>query len=81
MPAGKEIIVLIKIKEIYIRIPENYLFIIVVKSISANRVLIPLVIIIPSRMIIVSWFNRNIIRNKLVIIFDSGYTNESIYLI
>jgi hypothetical protein len=81
MPTEKEIIILIRIKEIYTGILENRLSIIIIESISINRASIPLVIIIPSRMIIASWFNRNIIRNKRVIISDSGYTNKSICLI
>jgi hypothetical protein len=81
MLAGEEVIVLIGIKEIYTGILENRLSIIVIKSISVDGASIPLVIIVPGRMIITSWFNRNIIGNKLVIISDSGYTNESICLI
>jgi hypothetical protein len=81
MPAGEEIIVLIGIKEIYTGILENRLFIIIIKNISADRASISLMIIVPSHIIITFWFNRNIIRNELVIISDSGYTNKSICLI
>jgi hypothetical protein len=54
MPTGEEIIILIRIKEIYIGILENRLFIIVIESISTDRASIPPVIIIPGRMIITS---------------------------
>jgi hypothetical protein len=81
MPTRKEVIILIRIKEIYIGILENRLSIIVIESNFTDRASIPLMIIVPGRMIIASWSNRNIIRNKLVIFSDSGYTNKSICLI
>jgi hypothetical protein len=77
---GKKIIVLIKIKEIYIRIPENRLFIIIIEYISADRNTIPLVIIIPSIRIIISWFNNNMTRHELITVSKSGYINKGIYI-
>jgi hypothetical protein len=76
---GEEVIVLIRIKEIYIRIPENYLFVIIIKYISIDRNTIP-VIIIPSVRIIVSWFNNNITKHEFITVNESGYTNKSIYI-
>jgi hypothetical protein len=52
--AGEEIIILIRIKEMYTRILENCLFVIIIEYISAERNIIPLIIIIPSIRIIVS---------------------------
>jgi hypothetical protein len=54
MPVGEEVVVPIGIKEMYIGIPKNRLSVIVIKCISANRRAIPLVIIVPSVMIIAS---------------------------
>lgn len=54
MPVGEEVVVPIRIKEIYIGIPKNRLSVTVIKCISANRRAIPPVIIIPSVMIIAS---------------------------
>ena len=54
MLVGEEVVVPIGIKEMYIGIPKNRLSVIVIKCISANRRAIPLVIIVPSVMIIAS---------------------------
>jgi hypothetical protein len=51
---GEEVVVLIKIKEIYIRVPENRLSLIIIKSISADRTVILPMVIIPRVTIIVS---------------------------
>jgi hypothetical protein len=42
----------------YISIPENRFSVIVIESISINNKSIPLVVIIPSIFIIVSWFSK-----------------------
>ena len=54
MPLRKKVIVLIRIKEIYIGILENRISLIIIKYISINSKVIPLVIIIPKIIIIVS---------------------------
>jgi hypothetical protein len=54
MPARKEVIVLIRIKEIYTRIPENRISLIIIESISADSKAIPPVVIVPKVIIIVS---------------------------
>ena len=54
MPLGEEIVVLIRIKEIYIGIPENYIFLIIIKCIFIDSKAIPLVVIIPEIIIMVS---------------------------
>ena len=77
----KEVIVLIRIIEIYISIPENRLFLIVIKSISANSKAISPVVILPGKYIIVSWFYINITGYKIIIVSDSGYINKEIYII
>jgi hypothetical protein len=80
IPAGEEVIVLIGIKEIYTGIPENCLSVTIIEYISADRNTIPLIIIIPSVRIIVSWFNNNITRHKLITVSESGYINKGIYM-
>jgi hypothetical protein len=40
-PIGEDVIVLIRIKEMYVKVPENRLFVTVVKSISADGKVIP----------------------------------------
>jgi hypothetical protein len=54
MPLGKEVVVLIRIKEIYTGILENYMSLIIIKYISADSKVISLVVIIPGIIIIVS---------------------------
>jgi hypothetical protein len=64
----------------YIGIPENYLFVIIIEYISTNRNTIPPVIIIPSVRIIISWFNNNITRHEFIIVSESRYINKGIYI-
>jgi hypothetical protein len=54
MPTSKEVIVLIRIKEIYIGIPKNRISLIIIESISIDSKAIPLVIIVPRVIIMVS---------------------------
>jgi hypothetical protein len=75
------VVILIRIKEIYTGIPENCLSVIIIKCISANRNIIPLVIIIPGIRIISFWFNNNITRHELITVSESGYTNKNIYIV
>jgi hypothetical protein len=81
MPAGEEVVVPIRIKEIYTGIPENYISLIIIEYIFANSKAIPLVIIIPGIIIMVSWFYKNITSYKVIIISLIGYINKGIYII
>jgi hypothetical protein len=54
IPIGEEVIILIRIKEIYTGILENYMSLIIIKYISVNSKAIPPVIIIPKVIIMVS---------------------------
>jgi hypothetical protein len=54
MPASKEVIVLIGIKEIYTRIPENRISLTIIESISIDSKAILLVVIVLKVIIIVS---------------------------
>jgi hypothetical protein len=54
MLTSEEVIVLIRIKEIYTRIPENRISLIIIESISIDSKAILLVVIVPRVMIIVS---------------------------
>jgi hypothetical protein len=65
----------------YVRILENRLFVIVVKCIFADGKSILLLVIIPSVIIIKSWFYKKITGHKLVIVSLSGYINEGICII
>ena len=72
--------VLVGIKEMYIGIPKNYILVIVIEYICANRTAIPPVIIILGTMIIGGWFYKKIIGHKVITVSDTGYTNKGIYM-
>jgi hypothetical protein len=65
----------------YVRIPENRMFLTVIKSISANKKAILLIIIVPGKNIIVNWFAKNITGHEQITVSDSSYTNKRIYII
>jgi hypothetical protein len=73
-------VVLIDIKEIYVRILENRISLIVIECIYANKTVISPVIIIPRIMIIKSWFHEKITGHEVITVFLTGYTNEGIYI-
>jgi hypothetical protein len=72
------VIILIRIKKIYVKVPKNWLFVTVIESISADGKAIPSLVIMPSKNIIVSWFSKNITKAKVVTISPLGYTNKRI---
>jgi hypothetical protein len=80
MPAGEEVVVLIRIKEMYTGIPENRPSVTIIECISADGNTIPLVIIVPGVRIIASWFNYNMTGHELIIVSESGYINKCIYM-
>jgi hypothetical protein len=80
-PARQKIVVLVGIIEIYVGIPKNHISITVIKYICANRIAIPPVIIAPGTIIIGGWFHKKIIGHKVIIISNTSYTNEGIYIV
>jgi plasmid replication initiation protein len=54
IPTGEEVIVPIRIKEIYTGIPENRMSLTIIESISTDGKAIPLVVIVPGVIIMVS---------------------------
>jgi hypothetical protein len=81
MPIGKKVVIPIRIKEIYTRIPENHISLIIIEYISIDSKAISPVVIIPGIIIIVSWFYKNITGYKVIIISSTEYTNKGIYII
>jgi hypothetical protein len=71
-------VVSVEIKEMYVRVSENRLFVTVVKSIFADGKAIPPLVIVPGRNIIMFWFSKQIIRAEVVLVLLFGYTNEGI---
>ena len=80
-PIGEEVVVLIGIKEMYVGVPENRLSLTIIKSISTDSKAIPPLVIVPSIMIMVSWFHENMIGLKVVTVSPTSYTNEGICMI
>jgi hypothetical protein len=81
IPTGEEVVVPIRIKEIYTGIPENRISLIIIESISIDSKAIPPVVIIPRVMIIVSWFHENITGHEVIIVSPTRYINEGIYIV
>jgi hypothetical protein len=81
IPAREEVVVPIGIREMYTRIPENRMSLTIIESISADSKAIPLVVIIPGVMIIVSWFHENITSYKVIIVSLTRYINEGICIV
>jgi hypothetical protein len=81
MPAREEVVVLIRIKEIYIGIPENRISLIIIEYISIDSKAIPPVVIIPEVIIMVSWFYENITGYKVITVSPIGYTNKGICMV
>jgi hypothetical protein len=81
MPASEEVIVPIRIKEIYTGIPENRISLTIIESISIDGKAIPPVVIVPGVIIMVSWFHENITGYKVIIVSPTRYINEGICIV
>jgi hypothetical protein len=81
IPIGEEVVVPIRIKEMYTGIPENRISLIIIESISIDSKAIPPVVIIPRVIIIVSWFHENMTGYKVIIVSPTRYINEGIYIV
>jgi hypothetical protein len=81
MPAREEVVVLIRIKEIYTGIPENRMSLTIIESISIDSKAILPVVIVPRVMIIVSWFHENMTSHEVIIVSPTRYTNEGICMV
>jgi hypothetical protein len=77
----EHVIVLAKVKELYIASLENRKFIIVVKIIIADRrKLLPPFIIASKKQIIDNWINEKLISKERIIATLIGYTNNEVTL-
>jgi hypothetical protein len=81
IPAGEEVVILIRIKEIYTGIPENRMSLTIIECISADGKVILLVVIVPGVMIMVSWFHENMTGHEVIIVSPIGYMNKGIYMV
>jgi hypothetical protein len=80
-PAREEVVVLISIKEMYVGVLENRLSVTVIECIFADGRAIPLLIIIPSVMIMETWFHKNMTGQEVVTVSPTRHTNEGICMI
>jgi len=81
IPIGEEVVVPIRIKEIYTGIPENRISLTIIESISIDSKAILPVVIVPGVIIIVSWFHENITGYKVIIVSPTRYINEGICIV
>jgi hypothetical protein len=72
------VIIPVRIKKMYVRVPKNRLSVTVVKSISVDGKAIPSLVIVPGRNIIMSWFSEQMTGAEVVSVSLSGYTNKGI---
>ena len=79
--SGEEVVVLIGINEMYVRVPENRLFLTVVEYISADGESIPPLVIVPGRKIMESWFDENMTVHEIITVSPSDYINERICMV
>jgi hypothetical protein len=75
----EEVIVLIKVKELYTTSPENRKSITIIKAICIDRLelLLPM-IICPRQRIIESWIHNNLLGSKVIAQSATRYTNKAI---
>jgi len=81
MLSSEEVIVPIKITEMYCGVPENRLSITIIETICANGIVLPPLIILFEKMIIVSCFeglSGHLIGLEVITVSELGYTNEGI---
>jgi hypothetical protein len=64
-----------------VRIPENCMFLTVIKSISVDKKAISFIVIILRKNIMVNWFAENMTGHKRIIVSDFSYTNKGICII
>jgi hypothetical protein len=62
----------------YVKVPENRLFVTVVESISADGKAIPPLVIVPGKNIIMSWFSEQITEAEVILVLLFDYTNKGI---
>ena len=74
-------IMLTKVKKLYTTSPENQKFVIVIKTIIADKKEPLLSFVIAFRKkIINNWIYKKLIRNKIVIVISTDYINNQITL-
>ena len=65
----------------YVPMAENRKSITMIESICANGTATPLIIIVQGRQHMKSWYNEKLTGEELVLLSDSGYTNNELAMI
>jgi hypothetical protein len=81
IPGGQKVIVPCNVTELYTTSPENRISITVIESVSSISIAIAPVIIIPGKMHMESWYHDNLHGNELILLSDTGYTNDELAMI
>jgi hypothetical protein len=78
-PTGDSVIVPIDIKEVHNPSPANQKSLTIIEAICANgRVLPPPGVILPGKVYIESWIHKNLKGAEVMILSDTGYTNDKL---
>jgi hypothetical protein len=76
-PGGEYIIVLSKVKELYIVSPENYKLVIVIETIIVDgREPLLSFVIAPGKKIMDNWISKKLIGKERIVATPIGYTNN-----
>jgi hypothetical protein len=78
-PKGEEVVVPIKVKEMYTSSPKNRKSVTIIKAVSANRrEPPPPLVICPRKQIMESWIHNNLKGGEVISLSETGYTNKKI---
>ncbi|KFY97969.1 hypothetical protein V498_01766 [Pseudogymnoascus sp. VKM F-4517 (FW-2822)] len=80
IPGGERVIVPRTAKQLYTPSPENRLSITILETVSATGGMIPLVLVVPGKIHMDSWYHSNLEGTELLLLSDTGYSNTQLAL-
>ena len=78
IPGGERVLVPLGVLELYTLSPKNRTLITIIKTVSAIRKVIPLVLIIEGKKHMESWYHDNLHGDERILLSDSGYSNDDL---
>jgi len=69
------------VTELYTPSPKNRISITVIESVCSNGTVIALVLIIPSKTHMESWYHENLVGTECILLSKSGYLNNELAII
>lgn len=78
IPGGEQVIVPHGVTELYTGSPENRASITVIEAVSASGRVTPLILIIPGKVHMDSWYHPSLVGTEQVLLSESGYTNDQL---